>query len=303
MPRSIVLALISFLVLSAGSKSAVAAETCPISPNPDAPSWCTLGIGGQFTAVVRQGEKTDTPLPVNYRICMAKPNELTTPEYATHVFYGISMNASSPLPQSATLHSGECFCAASTAGLQVASETADVVGGSMELLPSGSFSTNSLCKASDPTARPSKGVTLSRPRSVSAKCVSFYGGTPYHQERCEILNLAKSGNYRLCFPSDYSFPSGHTPAQFAGNAVKLFVNAPYMETNEGQYDARRSSITTTCMDVFDALTIQAIVFEPQPPYDPAYLPPPMHDPMNFSLYWKSDDVKRIKVLVQSIITR
>ena len=107
MPRSIVLALISFLVLSAGSKSAVAAETCPISPNPDAPSWCTLGIGWQFTAVVRQGEKTDTPLPVNYRICMAKPNELTTPEYATHVFYGISMNASSPLPQSATLHSGE----------------------------------------------------------------------------------------------------------------------------------------------------------------------------------------------------
>ncbi len=303
MSRLISLVLISMLALSTGPKPLAAAETCPISPSPEAPSWCTLGIGGQFTAVVRQGEKTDAPLMVNYRVCMAKPSELSTPEYTAHVLYGTSMNASSPLPQRATLHFGECFCAASTAGLQVASDTGAIVGGTMELLPNGSFSSNGLCKAPEPKVRPTNGVTLSRPRLVSAKCVSLYGGTPYHQQRCEILNRTKSGNYRLCFPSDYSFPSDHIPAQFAGNAVKLFVNSRYMETNEGQYDARRSSITTTCMDVFDALTIQAIVFEPQPPYDPAYLPLPMHNPADFQYYWKSDDVKRIKVFVQSIITR
>jgi hypothetical protein len=302
MRRSILPFVMFLLFLHAAPISAVAADTCPIPPSPVAPSWCTFGIGGQFTALARQGEKTDAPLPVNYRVCMAKPNEVTTPEYATTIYYGISTNASSPLPQSITLHPGECFCAANTAGIQVASQTPAVVGGSVELLPKGSFSTNTLCNSSDHTSGHSDNVTLSRPILTSAECVSFYGGTPYHQERCEILNRSGPGNYRLYFPSDYSFPSGHDPSQFAGNATKLFVNARYMETIEGQYDARRSSITTTCMDVFDARTIQATVFDPQPGYQ--FLPPPMHDPApDFTYYWKSDDVKRIKVFVQRIVVR
>jgi hypothetical protein len=302
MSRSIYFpAAIFFLAALIAPGLAAAAETCPLSPAPTTPSWCTLGIGGQFTAVVRQGEKTDASLPANYRICMAKPNEPTTPDYATTVYYGNSPNASSPLPQSITLHTGECFCAANTAGLQIASQTQAVVGGSMELLPSGTFTANGACKAPDAKARTAADVTLSPPELVSAECISFYGGTPYHQGRCEILNRSKLGNYRLCFPSDFSFPSGHVPGQFAGNAVKLFVNARYMETNEGQYDARRSSITTTCIDVFDARTVQATVFEPQPGGDA--LPPPMHNPVDFQYYWKSDDVKRIKVLVQRIVTR
>ena len=33
-------------------------------------------------------------------------------------------------------------------------------------------------------------------------------------------------------------------------------------------------------------------------------PPPMHDPApNFTYFWKSDDVKRIKVFVQRVVVR
>lgn len=299
MPGFILAISILFLFLPAAPS--LAAEICPVAPSPEAPSWCTYGIGGMFMAVARQGDKTDTALPVNLRICMAKPNDPATPDLATKVSYGVSPNASSPLPQDAILRPGECFCAANTAGLQVTSQTGAIVGGSMELFPSGSFTASGPCKTSELKGPTSKAVKLSPPVLTSAKCASFYGGTPYHQGRCEILNRTNPGNYRLCFPSDFSFPSGHTPAQFAGNYVKLFVDSRYMETNEGQYDARRSSVTTTCVDVFGARTIQATVFEPQPGGN---LLPPLHDPVgDFSYYWKSDDVTRIKVFVQTIITQ
>jgi hypothetical protein len=290
-----------YFVLSVAPMSAVAQETCPISPSPEAPSWCSFGLGGQFFSVVQQAGKIETPLPVNYRLCMSKPNGPPA-ERSTAVYYGIGTDASSPLPQTVTIQPGQCFCAASTAGLQVASQTPHIVGGTVELLPSGTFSTNGVC---NPPERPvlNNSVTLSPPVMVSAECISYYGGTPYHQGRCEISDRAKPGNYRLCFPSDYSFPSGHDPASFAGNYTKLFLDSHYMETNEDQYDARRSSVTTTCMDIYGARTIQATIFEPQPNYTPPYLPPPMHGSVKFDFYWKSDDVKRIKVYVQKIITR
>jgi hypothetical protein len=282
-----------FIVLSATPRPTLAAEGCPISPSLQTPSWCTSGLGGQFTAIARWADKSEGPLPVNYRICLS---EKLDPSDGATIYYGHSSNQSAPLPQSATLKPGECFCAASTAGLQVASTMGTIVGGSIELFKSGTFAKNGLC----PTAPPGIVIPLPTQEKI-AECVSFYGGTPYHQGRCEFMNEAKPGNYRLCFPSDYSFDTSHTPAQFAGNSVKLFVNARYMETNEGQYDARRSSITTTCMDVFGAQTLQATVFEPQPNYINNYLPPPMTNPVpNFPYYWKSDDVKRIKVFVQSI---
>lgn len=257
-------------------------------------TWCTNGLGGAFTAAVRQGETADKPLPVDYRLCRGQLAGGAPSPNPAIIRYGLSNQPSSPLPISTQIQPDECVCVTDTAGLQVASVDQWPVSGTYEILPRGSFAKSGACKRSDPLGTPVNKVSLSRPRLVAAKCHEFYPGTPYHQVQCEVINRARAGAYRLCFPSNYIIGRD----SFAGGYVRLFVNARFMETNEGEYDARRSDVTTTCMDVYDARSIQLNFYEPQPS-GPAL--PPLHGvDGSFSNYWTVAGIKGVRATVSRI---